>query len=53
MWSATGSLGDHELMAEGEVLEGDGGRTGEDDMQECPETDPHNHQGTPASGMKV
>ena len=49
--SAHGSLKDEELMAEREVLEGDGRRPEEPGAEEGPETDHEYHRGTPASGM--
>ena len=49
--SAHGSLEDEELMAECEVLKGDGRRPKEPGAEEGPETDYENHRGTPASGM--
>jgi hypothetical protein len=51
MGSDHGSLEDQELMAECEVLEGDGRRPKEPGAQEGPETDHDNHGGTPASGV--
>ena len=51
MGSDHGSLEDEELMAECEVLEGDGRRPMEPGAQEGPETDHDNHCGTPASGV--
>jgi hypothetical protein len=38
-WSATGALEDEELMAEREVLEGDGRRAEEQGAEEGPDTD--------------
>ena len=51
MGSDHGSLKDEKLMAEGEVLEGDGRRPTEPGAQEGPETDHDNHCGTPALGV--
>ena len=53
MGSDHGSLKDEELMAECEVLEGDGRRPKEPGAQEGPETDHDKHRGPPASGMAL
>ena len=50
-WSADGSLEDAELMAEREVLEGDGRRPEEYGAKDRPETNHEYHGRTPASGM--
>ena len=42
--AANGSLEDQELMAQREVLQGDGGGTGHEGAQEGPETDRENHR---------
>ena len=44
-----GALKDRELMAQGQVLEGDGRRPEEHGAEEGPEADPQDHQSPPAS----
>ncbi len=51
MGSDHGSLKDEELMAECEVLEGDGRRPKEPGAEERPQPDHEYHRRTPASGM--
>jgi len=50
-WSANGALENPELMAEREVLEGDGRRPGEQGAEKRPDTDHAQHGVTSASGM--